>query len=123
MENIDCEGDGSCIMQSDCDSFEKIFDCPHKCELIGCPKCGALGPQWILDMHENFCMNCAIELHSICCKMKLDHVYNKFMDNMTEFYRKYRQVNDNSDDSEDSDDSDDDSEDSDKIMMERRNIK
>lgn len=112
MTNMNCDGDGSCFMQSDYNSFEKIFECRHKCQLVACPKCGNLGPQWILDTHEHFCAKCALELHTICCKIKLDHVYNKFMDNMADFYKKYRKEGtDNSDDS-DTDDSSDDTDDS-----------
>lgn len=62
-----CNGDGSCLVQTDCKNGYKKSDdisCSHNCQPIACPNylvCNHLVPQLYLWCHQGLCMvPCAI---------------------------------------------------------------
>jgi len=56
-----CEGNGYCFSQTDENTYEQSV-CTYKCELLECKNykhCGEKRPKWVLDIHNNMCVNCA----------------------------------------------------------------
>lgn len=65
MSDCKCNGDGTCLRQSDKDphKYVHVFDCEHSCTPIKCPNyllCGQEMPQALADCHGGRCMNCDI---------------------------------------------------------------
>lgn len=54
-----CDGRGMCICNDGelQDYFEKPV-CHFGCIPVKCPQCQSFEPQWVIDCHNNQCMNC-----------------------------------------------------------------
>ena len=80
-----CAGNGECFQQVELYLY-KQKKCDHGCTLLKCPKCDLDMPQWVLDCNNNFCINCAVELHSLCHTLRLQNVYREYMHQMAKLY-------------------------------------
>ena len=64
-----CNGDGSCLEQDDeCFYQRPEVRCEHNCSPKQCPNfsfCKQNGPEWLLNCHSGFCINCNITIGRI----------------------------------------------------------
>jgi len=60
-----CDGYGYCWQQNNVGRLIQK-KCPHNCKLWPCKgiNCGAMEPQWILNINNNMCVNCAVMNYS-----------------------------------------------------------
>lgn len=59
-----CKGNGECLVQRSNGEYKKPKNkCEFDCAVVECSKCRKKLPDWVLDCHKGFCMNCKIDVH------------------------------------------------------------
>ena len=77
-----CTGQGTCLEQTGIfqENGEEVYsrNCIHECMPVKClcyHHCHNVEPQWVLDSHHGFCMNCSTSLYNLYKKDYRDCIF------------------------------------------------